>query len=129
MDATRHDSAESNQMKKVLAVGAASVMPFLAFAQTRVSSIWDIFSMINRVLNILVPLFIAIAVVYFIWEVFQYTIAADEEKKKLAKVQMIYGIIGIFVMVSVWGLVNILQGTFGTAGVAPGNVNNLLPNF
>ena len=26
---------------------------------------------------------------------------------------MIYGIIALFVMVSVWGLVNVLSGTFG----------------
>lgn len=116
-------------MKKVLAVASTFAVPFLALAQTRVNSIWDLFSMVNRVLNLLVPLLIAVAVVYFIWQVFQYTIAGDEEKKAAAKGQIIWGIVGIFVMVSIWGLVNILQGTFGTAGVAPGNVNNLLPNI
>ena len=40
-------------------------------------------------------------------------IAADEEKKGVAKEKMIYGIIALFVMVSVWGIVNVLSGTFG----------------
>ncbi len=105
------------------------VAPMMALAQSKVNSIWDLFSLVNRVLNTLVPLFIALAVVFFIWQVFMYAVAGDEEKKKASKVNIIYGIVGIFVMVSIWGLVNILQGTFGTAGVAPGNVGNLLPNF
>lgn len=116
-------------MKKALISVSMFVAPVVALAQARVNSLWDLFSMANRVLNILVPLFIALAVVYFIWEVFRYAVAGDEEKKKEAKTHIIWGVVGIFVMVSVWGLVNILQGTFGTAGVAPGNVGNLLPNF
>ena len=116
-------------MKKVLISVSMFAAPILALAQARVNSLWDLFSMANRVLNMLVPLFIALAVVWFIWNVFSYAIAGDEDKKKAAKMQIIWGIVAIFVMVSVWGLVNILQGTFGTAGVAPGNVGNLLPNF
>jgi len=116
-------------MKKVLISVSMFVAPMMALAQSKVNSIWDLFSLVNRVLNTLVPLFIALAVVFFIWQVFMYAVAGDEEKKKASKVNIIYGIVGIFVMVSIWGLVNILQGTFGTAGVAPGNVGNLLPNF
>lgn len=116
-------------MKKVLVSVATFALPIMALAQSRVNSIWDLFTIVNRVLNLLVPLFIALAVVWFIWNVFKYAIAGDEDKKKEAKTQIIWGIVGIFVMVSVWGLVNILQGTFGTGGVAPANVGNLLPNF
>ena len=51
--------------------------------------------------------------------------AADEEKRTEAKNFIIWGIIGIFVMVSIWGLVNILTGTIrfgdntGPAGGTP----------
>jgi hypothetical protein len=33
--------------------------------------------------------------------------------KTKGKNLMLYGLVGFFVMVSVWGLVNILTGTFG----------------
>ena len=45
-------------------------------------------------------------------------IAGDEEKKKEAKNTVIYGVIGLFVMVSIWGLVNILDSTLGLNGTA-----------
>jgi hypothetical protein len=117
-------------MKKVLIGVSVYAVPFLALAQTTsVRSVWELFSLASRVLNLLVPLFIAVAVVYFIWQVFQYAVAGDEEKKAAAKTQIIWGIVGIFVMVSVWGLVNILQGTFGTAGVSGPNLGGLIPSF
>ena len=62
----------------------------------------------------LVPFLFAIAFIVFIWGVFQYFIAGghDEEKRETGKSLMLWGIIGFFIMVSVWGLVNILRGTF-----------------
>jgi len=117
-------------MKKVLAGVAVGMSPLLAMAQTFAPSqgVSGLFSFASTLLNRLVPLLIAIAVVYFIWQVFQYTIAGDEDKKKEAKTGMIWGIVGIFVMVSIWGLVAILQSTFGTAGVQ-GNIGQLVPTF
>ncbi|MFA6227166.1 MAG: hypothetical protein WC631_01640 [Candidatus Paceibacterota bacterium] len=119
-------------MKKVLAVGVTFALPVMALAQVTYTTGQGLSGLIvwaARILSMLVPLFIAIAVVYFIWEVFQYTIAGDEDKKKTAKTQIIYGIVGIFVMVSVWGLVNILQSTFNTRGASAldAGIQNIVP--
>lgn len=91
--------------------------PALAFAQ--VGDAESLANRITEIINLIIPIIIALAVVYFLWGVFQYAIAGDEEKKKSAKDTMIYGVIAIFVMVSVWGLVNILVGTFGLNTGAP----------
>jgi hypothetical protein len=122
-------------MKKVLIAVSASLAPLSVFAQSPVyqtgTGVGGLIYWANWLLNALVPLLIGIAVVYFIWEVFQYTIAADEDKKKTARTQIIWGIVGIFVMVSVWGLVNILQSTFGTQNTNSSSVsmqiNGLVP--
>ena len=45
--------------------------------------------------------------------------AGDEEKQKQSKYYVIYGIVGIFVMVSVWGLVNLLKNTFNLSTTQP----------
>jgi succinate dehydrogenase/fumarate reductase cytochrome b subunit len=79
-------------------------------------------------LDQLVVFLIALAVVWFIWNVIRYTMSDDEEKKGAAKSQMIWGVVAIAVIVSVWGLVAILQGIFGVQTVGAGNVNQLLPN-
>ncbi len=66
---------------------------------------------IGCIINPLVPVLMAVAVLAFLWGVFTF-IRAEGDNKKKAKDFIIYGIIGLFVMVSVWGLVNILQYTF-----------------
>lgn len=64
---------------------------------------------------VLVPLVFALALIAFLWGIFNFFIAggADEEKRDKGKQFMIWGFVGFFVMVSVWGIVNLLVGTFG----------------
>jgi len=106
------------------------VSPLVALAQGYAPNqgVMGLFSFAGAILNRIVPLIIAVAVVWFLFEVFMYTIAGDEEKKTSAKKGMIWGIIGIFVMVSVWGLVAILQSTFGTSGVQE-NIGSQIPQI
>jgi hypothetical protein len=67
---------------------------------------------IGGLLKPVVPLLIGLAVVLFIYGVLVFMFSEGGEKKEDGKKFMFWGIIGIFVMVSVWGLVAILQGTF-----------------
>jgi len=61
-----------------------------------------------------VPLIFTLAIVLFIWGVIQYVInTEDEAKKKKGKSFMIWGIIALAVMTSVWGIVAVLGKTFG----------------
>jgi hypothetical protein len=121
-------------MKKILAVGGAWLLPVLTFAQVGqyrpTGGISDLLVWFKNLLNALVPILIALAVVWFIWNVFQFVIKEGDDREK-AKDAMIWGIVAIAVMVSVWGLVAVLTSTFGTKGVgigdAAGNINNLLP--
>lgn len=71
----------------------------------------------QRILNSIVPLLIALGIVYFVWGVVQYYIIAEgEEAKKKGKDKIIYGIIGLAVIVGLWGLVNIVINTFNFGG-------------
>ncbi len=75
----------------------------------------DLFTYVNCIINLsIIPLFFTLAMAFFIWGVVQYMLAnADEHKRETGKQYMVWGIIGLTVMVSMWGLVNILAGTFG----------------
>jgi hypothetical protein len=68
-------------------------------------------------LKLLVPLIIGLAMVLFLFGIVRYiTAGQDENRMKEGRNLMIYGIIALFVMVSVWGLVAILTSTiFGGA--------------
>ncbi len=103
-------------MKKVpiLLTGtlAALALPLISFAA--INNISDVGTfIINTINNIIVPVLFAVAFIVFLWGVFQAFIlgANDDEKKGHGKNLMLWGLIGFFVMVSVWGLVNILTGT------------------
>lgn len=66
---------------------------------------------INSILNPVVALIIGLAVVYFMWGVIKYVNRGHEDVGEAVKM-MTYGIVAIFVMVSVWGLVHLLINTF-----------------
>lgn len=77
-------------------------------------------------INGLIPLVISIALLVFLVGIVQYvTAGGDEEKRTAARGMIIFGIIALFVMVSVWGFVNILARTFfgsGQSAIAPAYV-------
>jgi len=92
--------------------------PFLVLA---VSNIQDLITLVLDILSLyVVPLLIAVAVVIFLAGVVKYiTAGGDEEKRKEARNTMIYGIVGLFVMVAVWGLVWLLLNTFSLEEAQP----------
>lgn len=65
-------------------------------------------------LNRGVVILITVATLYFIWAVIQYIREKDATKMKDRQKQMTNGIIGLFVIVSVWGIISILGRTLGT---------------
>lgn len=103
-------------MNKVLVTGslalAAFALPLVSLAA--INNLSDVGSfIINVINNILVPVLFAIAFIVFLWGAFDTFIlgANSEDVKEKGKNLMLWGLIGFFVMVSVWGLVNILTGT------------------
>ena len=112
-------------MKKILAGVGMFALPMVVFAQTTLGTILDdIKALVNQAVFVLV----AIAILVFVYGIVNYVIAKDEEQKKNARDLIIYGVIGLFAIVAVWGLVNVLANTFGVGGgVGPGNqINDIL---
>lgn len=116
-------------MKKKLIVLSGFVLslaPFVALAQRSAGcttstgtiippagTIQYIICRIGNILDTLIPILVVLGVVYFVWGVITYVISSDEEAKKKGRDKMIYGIIGLVVIVAIWGLVGIVNNTFG----------------
>jgi len=99
-------------MKKKIALGAAYFAPFIAFAAG--PNFIGVLQTIKDIFDVLIPFLITLAVLYFIYGVVRYILTQnDETAQKEARNIMINGVIALFVIVSVWGLVNVLITTFG----------------
>ena len=61
-------------------------------------------------------LFMSISVVIFLWGVFNFVRTESDEKKQAGREFMVWGIVGLFVMVSIWGIVSVFQGTLNLGG-------------
>lgn len=90
--------------------------PAFAFAQAPdLSYFQTLILTISNIINTLIPILVALALLVFIWGVLKYFIfgAGDEGKRAEAKNVMIYGLGGLVLIVAVWGIVNLLVKILG----------------
>ncbi len=65
---------------------------------------------INNIVNPLVKLMFAVAIVVFIFGVLQL-VWGDEEARKKGKMSIVGGLIGMFIMLSAWGIIYLVANT------------------
>lgn len=70
----------------------------------------------TEILNPVIYLLFGLATVVFIWGIIQYVLAGGSpQQAEQGKKTMLYGIIGLFVMASAFGIVSILCNFFGVS--------------
>ena len=90
---------------------AVLVLPSLAGAVT----LLDTINLVSQFINAAIPILIALAIVYFFIGLIGYVTKSIKESASM----MIGGIIAIFVMVSIWGIIKLLQNTFKVGDTNP----------
>ena len=92
----------------------ALMVPMFALAQFGEIDdfLGDISEFVN---NVLIPLLFAVALLFFLYGVFNYFIVGKnlEDKKEEGKQYMIWSIVGFVLMVSVFGIVNLIANGLG----------------
>ena len=72
------------------------------------------------IINPLISLLFALAVVYFLYGVFEFLMNQDnEEAKTKGKSHMVWGIVGITIMMGVWTILGMIINTFNIKGIDP----------
>ena len=93
------------------------LFPVIALAQFGQidNFVYRVITFINQTL---VPLVFAIAFLVFLWGIFKYFILGghDETKRREGKQLMLWAIIGFVLMISLWGIVNVVAAGFGFGG-------------
>jgi len=86
-------------------------MPLAAHAQT----VEFLLFRIKIWVNALVPIVAGLALIVFFWGLVKFIFhAGDEEKRKQGKLVMGWGIVTLFVVASIWGIILFASLSFGT---------------
>ena len=85
------------------------LFPIITFAQEK-KDLKYLIKIVLEYLTIGIYLIIALAVVTFVWNVYRYFFT--EKDKAEAGKYVLFSTIGFFVILSLWGLVNILKNSF-----------------
>lgn len=95
--------------KKALPYLITSLLPLAALAQSADS----VLIRTNQILKQVIPILLLVGTIVFLWGVITYlTAGPDEEKQKYGKYLIVYGLVGLFAMVAIWGVVRALTNTF-----------------
>ncbi|MFW5871703.1 MAG: pilin [bacterium] len=96
--------------------------PVIASAQGGAGAQGGVFKLLELVSGLIaatVPVVIGLAVLVFVWGILKYVVAKSDDDQKEAKRVILWGVIVLFVMVSIWGLVNLLGDTLNLNTKAP----------
>jgi hypothetical protein len=107
-------------MRKIF-ISLMAFSPALALAAD--PTIEGLIGKIRDIMNLVNPLLMVIVFAVFLWGIIKFiTAAGDENKRKEAKNYIIYGLIGIFVLIAWWGIIQIVLNTFfGGSSGSPGS--------
>jgi ABC-type long-subunit fatty acid transport system fused permease/ATPase subunit len=105
-------------MKKIFTASLLALFaPMFAFAQTLNTTYFaSIMGFIQSLVSWVFPLAITIGLLAFFWELIQY-IRAPADKKGEQRTGLLYSILALFIMISIVGILRLLQTVTGTQGV------------
>jgi len=110
-------------MKKIV-IGTLLLAPTFVFAQ-EFDNVRRLIESVRDIIDILIPLVAALALLYFFWGLAKFILnAGNEDAQKEGKNIMIWGIVALFVIVSVWGLVRFVGSAIG---INPNSVDQPIP--
>lgn len=104
-------------------VCAAVLVPVLAHAQELTSLLTAVETIVRR----LIPLAAGLALLAFFWGIARFIFAAgNEEARKEGRQFMVWSVVALFVLTSIWGIVFFLRDSLDLSrqkNIAPPSIN------
>ena len=102
-------------MKKHLLAFSLLVLPLVSSAQSDFTNVTALLTNLKILVNNILPFIFSLALLYFFWGLAKFVMGGGEDKEK-GKNIMIWGIVALLIMASVWGIITYLQVAFGVGG-------------
>ena len=104
-------------------------LPLFVGAQNPSGTLTGFVTVVGNIVNMLVPIVTTLAIVFFFYGLAKYVLnAGDEDKKEEGKNIMIWGVLAMFVLVTLWGIIAFIQKTVGNNDNVQ-NINIILPSI
>jgi len=100
-------------MAKVITFSALTFLlaPFVAYAAA--FTVQGLILIVGNIIALATPVVVALALIYFFWGLSKFILHADDETERAKGKQiMMWGIVALFVMLTIWGIIRVLQLTF-----------------
>ena len=114
-------------MKRIIVSGLTLMFPLAAAAAT----VADIIGRARSVVNLVIPLLASVAFAASLYGIMRFIASSgNEEKRSEAKKYVLYGLIGMFVIIAFWGILTVVANTFfkGSLG-SPISISGIVPPF
>jgi len=69
----------------------------------------DLLRDFKSLLDLMIPIIFALALIFFFYGLAQFIRSVSDKTIQEGKNKMIWGIISLFVMISIWGIINFIQ--------------------
>lgn len=107
---------------------ATGLFSFPAFAFAFVFGIEDVLDLFVDYISEIIPILVGLAIVVFFWGIIKFIFYADDERTKAeGKQLMVWGMVILFVMVSLWSIVGFLQESTGLDATGSLGSNPTIP--
>src|SRR5690606_22140998 len=107
-------------MKKVVPILVA-LMPVFVFAQTQKTE--ALLGRVGDIVQTIIGIAFMLAFLFFVWGIATFVKqAGDPAGREEGRQRMIWGVIALAVLATVWGIVQWLQGEFGLSGGGPADL-------
>ena len=96
--------------KTALIASALFALPFFAAAQSggNLGNILNLVGSVGQIVQYIIPILVGVAIAFFFWGLIKYI---REPEKADGKKIMIAGILSLFIMVSLWGIIQFAQSS------------------
>lgn len=110
------------QINKILILSAI-IFPAISFAA--LDGVKGILTSAKDFMNPLISVMFGLALIYFFWGLGQFILKAGDEKlREQGKKKILWGIVALFVFISIFGIINWIGNTIGISAGGSGNTTN-----